>query len=411
MTTVRGVLLVLALALVALPVSGEDGFSSLDEIQGTEVSPASNMDKYLEYIQWYKDAVESLRAGNGFAGKLNRSVVDLRFGIRLEGDERSAGVDEFLGGRDLGSFGAVKDLVKMGNVRVYKAETVDALKTHYTPEAGDLLIAGASKTDQLPSVVAFVFSADGRISAVHGMFGAKPKKVAAPKPVAGGGGAEGSGGNGGGTGTGKHTLANTHYWYHVPKSYSGKATPLVIHCHGAGSSADREIKLFIEASEESGFIAVVLKSVGQTYILSEGANLVALREDCQKKWNIDNKRIYMTGFSAGGVITIFFNTTSESQYIAAMGIWNSPYQPQNFVWRPRNEAEEKDAENVRKLPAWFSSNSGDPNFQSCQRWAKFFEDRGHKTTFTDESARLSKHTYDRTTVKECFAWMSKFSLK
>jgi polyhydroxybutyrate depolymerase len=113
------------------------------------------------------------------------------------------------------------------------------------------------------------------------------------------------------------------YLIHIPPQYdNSKSFPLVIALHGGGGNSMNMMEKtgFNNLSDEKGFIVVYPDGVGRFknrlltwnaghccgYALDNNINDVgfirALIEKLQKSFNIDSKRIYVTGHSNGGMM-------------------------------------------------------------------------------------------------------------
>jgi polyhydroxybutyrate depolymerase len=128
--------------------------------------------------------------------------------------------------------------------------------------------------------------------------------------------------------TNKQTLRydgrNRTYLLHIPPHYnSSKSFPLVIALHGGGGNSKNMMEKtgFNNLSDEKGFIVAYPDGVGRLknrlltwnagyccgYAIENNIDDVgfirALIEKLQNNFNIDSKRIYITGHSNGGMMT------------------------------------------------------------------------------------------------------------
>ncbi len=162
--------------------------------------------------------------------------------------------------------------------------------------------------------------------------------------------------------TGSYTLAITvdglerTYIVHVPATYRPQApSPVVIMLHGGGGTgiaAKRETG-WAEKADKEGFLAVFPDAVardpakrssfaGNPQLWNDGSGrfhpaqnavddvrfLDAMLDDLLARFNVDNKRIYVTGFSNGASMT-FRLGTELSERIAAIApvagaLWEKP---------------------------------------------------------------------------------------
>lgn len=135
-----------------------------------------------------------------------------------------------------------------------------------------------------------------------------------------------------------HKLRIRSYWTHIPSSYNGvDSVPLVILLHSYGNNgyifsirSDMNLK-----SEQEGFIAVYPN--GATYGDNKGWNagfccgpamrqkvddlgfIKSIIEKTKKRYNIDTNRIYVAGFSIGGMMTYRF-ASKYSEELAAIAV-------------------------------------------------------------------------------------------
>lgn len=132
---------------------------------------------------------------------------------------------------------------------------------------------------------------------------------------------------------------------HIPQSYSGQLTPLVIMFHGSGGSGQAVYleSQWKELAEEEGFIVIfptaleyfVLElqrlqtkwsAVGLDIELEVGTEIIddipfvqRILEEARAAYNIDDTRIYASGFSNGGGFCRSRIMTELSNEFAAIG--------------------------------------------------------------------------------------------
>lgn len=103
-----------------------------------------------------------------------------------------------------------------------------------------------------------------------------------------------------------------HFLLHVPPSYDGTPTSLVVNFHGYGSNGEQEEKLsgMSEKADEAGFIVVYPDGNQATWFtgpIPQGDRdrqfVRDLVNHISTLYNIDPKRIYATGMSNGGGMT------------------------------------------------------------------------------------------------------------
>jgi predicted esterase len=147
---------------------------------------------------------------------------------------------------------------------------------------------------------------------------------------------------GAGGGSGQAPLAsamypNTPAIIYVPQSYDPSVPmPLMIALHGSGDTAGNFINLWSGIAESEGFILLVPESLsggaswnpgGDTDVISELADHVTAM------WNIEQCRIYLTGYSAGAHYGYMLGLANAS-YFAALGIQagSLSYAEMSGIW-------------------------------------------------------------------------------
>lgn len=129
------------------------------------------------------------------------------------------------------------------------------------------------------------------------------------------------------------TFQSTTYQFfvYVPTAYDGvRSLPALLLAHGFGSNGQDFLNLWKDFAEKNG---IILVSPTLPYTLTNPplGNLPptlfpALMNQAQTEWKMDKKRIYIFGYSAGGVVT-FEAIMPDSTYFAAAGIFASIIAP------------------------------------------------------------------------------------
>ncbi|MCW8870535.1 MAG: hypothetical protein OQK49_07505 [Proteobacteria bacterium] len=125
-------------------------------------------------------------------------------------------------------------------------------------------------------------------------------------------------GSGGPVNTGVRTiyinaqLGNQSYYYHIPASYqSNQALPIMLLFHGAAGAgqssfaAEYSRNLWQATAEANNFIIVAQISTGQQGGWIPNNMVTILNEilaDMESRYNIEQRRMYAWGFSAGGFV-------------------------------------------------------------------------------------------------------------
>lgn len=124
------------------------------------------------------------------------------------------------------------------------------------------------------------------------------------------------------------------YWY-IPKKYNSiKKTPLLVYLHGGVSRPEiiEKPKEYIENSpflplaETRGYIILFpLGQGGATWWDSVGvSNILSQVRKTKKIFNIDDNRVYMTGFSDGGSGSFFFAMCQPTDFAAFLPLNGHP---------------------------------------------------------------------------------------
>lgn len=94
---------------------------------------------------------------------------------------------------------------------------------------------------------------------------------------------------------------------YLPANYSrSKSYPLIVFTHGMGEAGTNVKKLYKQGLPKvlkQGYrppFDFIMVAVQRTYFSVKPEWLAGILEDCEKRWNINKDRIYLTGISAGG---------------------------------------------------------------------------------------------------------------
>ncbi len=140
-------------------------------------------------------------------------------------------------------------------------------------------------------------------------------------------------GSGGPVNTGVRTiyinsqLQYRNYYYHIPSSYQGqKALPIMFLFHGAAGAgqapgAAQDVRnLWLTTAETHGFIIVAQVATGTQYGSWEPANIGTIMDkiklDMITRYNIEQRRVYAWGYSAGGQILNVMALSNAGDYAA-----------------------------------------------------------------------------------------------
>lgn len=170
------------------------------------------------------------------------------------------------------------------------------------------------------------------------------------------------------------------FWVFLPSSYNGtRMLPSILLIHGAGGNGPDFLGIWRNFAETNGIILVApTVPDGTDFEVNVVPHLYPMIMDAARsEWQIDPKRIYLFGFSAGGY-TVYDAGLPDSQYFAAGGVFAAVITPDfDFLI---NEA-------TRKIP--FSIYIGDHDEFFSLAQAQATVDLLHNNGF---SARLTVFT-------------------
>lgn len=133
----------------------------------------------------------------------------------------------------------------------------------------------------------------------------------------------------------RHTLRVENeqrvYYLHVPASVTGaKSVPLVVMLHGRGSDGRAAASPYygwVALADQQGFIVAFPDAVGRPRSWRpawggrkspDSAFLCALLDELQKRCRVDPARVFLTGHSSGGIMSLSFAAT-HGERVAAIG--------------------------------------------------------------------------------------------
>ncbi|MFH1023888.1 MAG: hypothetical protein V1809_10945 [Planctomycetota bacterium] len=394
------------MALVAVWALGAAGggpvplFPDADKIEGKVLDAAKEgkepLDAFRQILSLFlqEDAKK-------IAARARFSVADLDAKTAIGRSKIEENLKSLFEKRDFAAVKTVEDLVDLPRVRILGAASIPALATPemkklYSPGGADALVVAPSTSDLLGPVVVFLIQKGGTFAAWGGVL----RGDTVPARPAG----SSSKGKGGGAGMGKVTVNDSYYFYCVPKDYRDDVPwPLVVHCHGAGSSPDDsgniagEYRKWGPVAGEKNFLWIGVKSRDNTrWGADDEANITAAIRDAKIKWNVLLPQVYMSGFSAGGWMASRYATGPEGGQFAALCCFCFPFQGEAYR-----------GAKAGKFPAYFASNKGDFNWGPTQEGQKTYNARRHLTTFVDESAHVNGHRIDVQSCKDAWEWFMK----
>jgi poly(3-hydroxybutyrate) depolymerase len=122
------------------------------------------------------------------------------------------------------------------------------------------------------------------------------------------------------------------YAVFVPSTYDRvHALPAILLVHGGGGNGPGFLKLWQDFAEKNQIILVAPTLPLSASIEAQVPQLFpALMELVKKSWQLDSRRIYVFGYSAGGYST-FDAATLDSTYFAAAGVFAGIITP-DYYW-------------------------------------------------------------------------------
>ena len=123
------------------------------------------------------------------------------------------------------------------------------------------------------------------------------------------------------------------FYVFLPSSFNGShPLPAVLLIHGGGGKGPDMIQFWKNFADQTGIILVApTLPLGGNFETAVAPQLYPMIMDtARNEWNIDVKRIYLFGVSAGGY-TVFDVCMFDSQYFAAGGVFAAVITP-NYDW-------------------------------------------------------------------------------
>lgn len=183
------------------------------------------------------------------------------------------------------------------------------------------------------------------------------------------------------------------YVLFVPHDYQDdKAFPLILFLHGAGETGTDGMKQAqvglgpaIEKRQKTfGFIAVLPQSQQRTWQADteDSQRALAILAQVQKTYNVDSKRIYLTGISMGGYGTWSLAAKYSERWAAIAPICGG--------------GDPKDAARIKGIPCWCFHGDADEAVpvQESREMIEALKKAGGKPKY-DEYANVGHNSWDR----------------
>jgi phospholipase/carboxylesterase len=190
---------------------------------------------------------------------------------------------------------------------------------------------------------------------------------------------------------------------YVPEYYTpDRAWPLVMALHGGSGNGRGFLWSWLRDARSRGAILIAPTATGQTWALmgddTDTPNLMRILEQVRSRWNIDSKRMLLTGMSDGGTFCYVtgFDGASPFTHLAPVSATFHPLM-----------TEMADAERLRGLPIHIVHGKLDWMFpvQVARQTSQALSAAGADVTYR-ELDDLS-HCYPREINAEILAWLNR----
>lgn len=213
-------------------------------------------------------------------------------------------------------------------------------------------------------------------------------------------------GEGGPTGEGSAQAGAGTYRYNVPANYTpAQVMPLLLALHGDEGKPDYIYSVWknLQLKQGGAYILVAPKAPfgGGSWYQSTAKHtefIDAVLDVAQQQWNIDQDRIWITGWSGGATFLGNYVTSRQDRlaavvfYLGAGGAW-LPYSP------PAGSC---------KIPARFVCGSKDFLKKSAQELKGVLDKEGHETIWVELPG--VGHDFRPETLPETWSWLSAHTL-
>jgi phospholipase/carboxylesterase len=189
---------------------------------------------------------------------------------------------------------------------------------------------------------------------------------------------------------------------YVPEYYSpDRAWPLVMALHGGSGNGRGFLWSWLRDARSFGAILVAPTAMGSTWALMgedvDTPNLVRILDSVRSRWNIDAKRLLLTGMSDGGTFSYVTGLESASPF--------THLAPVSATFHPLM-AEMADAERLRGLPVHIVHGRLDWMFpvQVARQTQQLLSAAGANVTYREIDDL--NHCYPREINPAILSWMN-----
>ena len=188
---------------------------------------------------------------------------------------------------------------------------------------------------------------------------------------------------------------------YVPEDYDpGRPLPLVMALHGGSGNGRAFLWSWLREARSHGAIVVAPTATGQTWALMgddvDTPNFARILADVRQRWNIDPKRLLLTGMSDGGTFSYVSGLEAGSPF--------THLAPAAAAFHPML-AQMADADRIRDLPITLTHGARDWMFpvELARRAHEALSAAGARVTYR-EIEDLS-HCYPREINADLLRWM------
>ncbi len=195
----------------------------------------------------------------------------------------------------------------------------------------------------------------------------------------------------------------SYYLLDVPEKYSQDRTwPLLVALHGAGDNAKNFISLWAQLAPKEGFLLAVpcgeAKAPGwsddqRTWSGDSPKFIMWMVEKIRKEYRINEDRIYLNGFSAGGHMTFYAGLLNP-------GIFSAIVPCSGCVMQQTTDS---DLEKAKNLPVRVLIGEKDPNYQPVLQSVERLKKAGFKTVVLRTFPELA-HQYPQDENPKILKW-------
>jgi phospholipase/carboxylesterase len=192
------------------------------------------------------------------------------------------------------------------------------------------------------------------------------------------------------------------YSVYVPETYTpDRSWPLVMALHGGSGHGRGFLWSWLRDARSFGAIVIAPTAIGGTWALMgndvDTPNLARILASARERWNIDPRRLLLTGMSDGGTFCYVSGLESESPF-THLGPVSATFHPML--------AEMADHDRLRGLPMYLVHGALDWMFpvEVARQAQQALSQAGAKVTYREIDDLA--HTYPREINASMLAWLT-----